>query len=263
MFINGILTNAEVWHNVKKAEIEEFEQLDRSLLRQILKVPISTPKESFYLELGILPIGTVVKARRIIYLHDLVNQNHTEMLHQFFITQWNKPTRGDWTELVKEDLNDFGIDEDLVMLQQMSKGKIKKLIKAEARKYAFNELKKSIEGKKGHSKLKNIRYTELKMQDYLMNGNIKKEEAINIFKFRTHMADFGENFKSGADVVICPLCLDHIDSQSNSFKCQIIKNKIEVKGNMKDVYGSNIPRNLIQTIQDITKVRNDIFNNEE
>ena len=92
-----------------------------------------------------------------------------------------------------------------------------------------------------------------------MNGNIKKEEAINIFKFRTHMADFGENFKSGADVVICPLCLD----QANSFKCQIIKNKIEVKGNLKEVYGSNIPRNLIRTIQDITKVRNDIFNNEE
>ena len=77
------------------------------------------------------------------------------------------------------------------------------------------------------------------------------------------MADFGENFKSGAEAVICPLCLDHIDSQSNSFKCQIIKNKIDVKGNMIDVYGSNIPRNLIQTIQDITKVRNDISNNEE
>ena len=76
---------------------------------------------------------------------------------------------------------------------------------------------KSIARKKGHSKLKNISYTELKMQDYLMNGNIKMEEAINIFKFRTHMADFGENFKSGAEAVICPLCLDHIDSQSNSF----------------------------------------------
>ena len=101
------------------------------------------------------------------------------------------------------------------------------------------------------------------MQDYLMNGHIKKEEAINIFKFRTHMADFGENLKSGADVVICQLSLDHIDSQANSFKCQIIKNKIEVKGNLKEFYDSNIPRNLIQTIQDITKVRNDIFNNEE
>ena len=65
--------------------------------------------------------------------------------------------------MVKEDLNDFGIEEDLVMLQQMSKGKLKKLIKAEARKYAFNELKKSIKGGKGHSTLKDIRYTELKI----------------------------------------------------------------------------------------------------
>ena len=77
------------------------------------------------------------------------------------------------------------------------------------------------------------------------------------------MADFGENFKSGDEAVICPLCLDHIDSQSKSFECQIIKNKIEVKGNMLDVYGSNITRNLIQTIHDITKIRNDIFNKEE
>ena len=100
-----------------------------------------------------------------------------------FITQWNNPTRGDWTELVREDLKDFGLEEDLDMLQQMSKGTIKKLVKSEARKYAFNELMKSIARKKGHSKLKNISYTELKMQDYLMNGNIKMEEAINIFKF--------------------------------------------------------------------------------
>ena len=86
MFINGILTNAETWYNVKKCEIEELEQLDRSLLRKILKVPISTPKESFYLELGILPIGTVIKARRIVYLHDLANLNENEMLYKFVIT---------------------------------------------------------------------------------------------------------------------------------------------------------------------------------
>ena len=80
MFINGILTNAETWHSVKKTEIEELEQLDRSLLRKIFKVPISTPKESFYLELGLLPIGTVVKARRIVYLHDIANMKENEML---------------------------------------------------------------------------------------------------------------------------------------------------------------------------------------
>ena len=75
------------------------------------------------------------------------------MLYKFFVTQWNNPTRGDWTELEEEDLKDFGIDEDLVMLQQMSKGTIKRLVKAKARKYALNELMKSIDKKEGHSKL--------------------------------------------------------------------------------------------------------------
>ena len=109
-----------IWSSTHFTRINVYKwNLDRSLLQKILKVLISTPKESFYLELGILPIGTVVKSRRILYLHDLVNLNHTEMLYKFFVTQWNNPTRGDWTELVKEDLKDFGIDEDLVMLQKM------------------------------------------------------------------------------------------------------------------------------------------------
>ena len=56
MFINGILTNVEIWHNVKKSEINELEELDRYLYRKILKVPISTPKEALFLELGMLPI---------------------------------------------------------------------------------------------------------------------------------------------------------------------------------------------------------------
>ena len=29
------------------------------------------------------------------------------MLYKFVITQYNNPTRGDWTKLVKQDLNDF------------------------------------------------------------------------------------------------------------------------------------------------------------
>ena len=87
IFINGILTNSEIWYSVSESEMQEFENLDRMLLRRILKVPISTPQESFYLELGILPINVIVKARRINYLHYLVTRNQSEMLYKFFITQ--------------------------------------------------------------------------------------------------------------------------------------------------------------------------------
>ena len=255
MFINGILTNAETWYNVKKCEIEELEQLDRSLLRKILKVPISTPKESFYLELGILPIGTVIKARRIVYLHDLANLNENEMLYKFVITQWNNPTRGDWTELVKQDLKDFGLKEDITSLKKTKRNTFKRMVKSKSREYAFKELMISIAKRDGHSKLKNIKYTKLKMQDYLKDGKNRLEDTLNIFKFRTHMADFGENFKAGADVVICPLCMDHEDSQSQSFKCQWIRNSIEVAGNMEEVYNGKPSKQTIATINEITKMR--------
>ena len=75
MFINGILTNAEIWYSFSESEVREFESLDRILLRKILQVPVSTPKEAYYLELGILPIGVIVKARRInYYYHYLVTR---------------------------------------------------------------------------------------------------------------------------------------------------------------------------------------------
>lgn len=93
IFLNGILTNAEIWYS-----ITENEKLDKQLIRKFLKVPISTPHEALYLELGIIPIGIIVKARRINYLHYLINRNPNEMLHKFFLIQWLKPSRGDWTE---------------------------------------------------------------------------------------------------------------------------------------------------------------------
>ena len=81
-FLNGILTNAEIWYSLSDNEIKEFESLDRKLLQKILQVPHSTPQEAFYLELGIIPIGIVIKARRVKYLHYLLNRNEDEMLYK-------------------------------------------------------------------------------------------------------------------------------------------------------------------------------------
>ena len=87
MFINGILFNAEIWYGLTKTELSEFENLDRLLLRRILNVPFSTPKEAYYLELGITQISEIIQMRRIQYLHNLVTREEHEMLNQLFITQ--------------------------------------------------------------------------------------------------------------------------------------------------------------------------------
>ena len=88
LFLNGILTNCEIWYGLTESEVKEFEDLDIQLLKKILQVPVSTPQEGFFLELGIIPIGVIIKARRINYLHYLVTRSETEMLSKFFIKQW-------------------------------------------------------------------------------------------------------------------------------------------------------------------------------
>ena len=86
MLINGILFNSEVWYNLLKSEVKDLEDLDKLLLRKLLNVPVTTPGKSFYLELGLLPIGTIIKARRINYLYYLLTRDKHEMLSIFFMT---------------------------------------------------------------------------------------------------------------------------------------------------------------------------------
>ena len=61
LFLNGILTNCEIWYGLTESEVKEFEDLDIQLLKKILQVPVSTPQEGFFLELGIIPIGVIIK----------------------------------------------------------------------------------------------------------------------------------------------------------------------------------------------------------
>ena len=59
--INGMLTNAEVWYAVSKPELDELEEVDKLLLRRIFNANTSTPIESLYLELGLIPLHIIIK----------------------------------------------------------------------------------------------------------------------------------------------------------------------------------------------------------
>ena len=86
-FINGILTNVEIWYGLSKAELEELEIVDRLQMPRIFSLPISTCIEALYLESGCLDISTIIKGRRAKYLHYLVNTDDENMLSKFFKTQ--------------------------------------------------------------------------------------------------------------------------------------------------------------------------------
>ena len=81
MFLNGILTNVETWYGLTKSEVEELELVDRLLLRRILSVPVSTCTEALYLETGCFDISSIIKGRRVKYLHCMVNSDKKGMLY--------------------------------------------------------------------------------------------------------------------------------------------------------------------------------------
>ena len=101
MFVNSVLTNAEIWYLLRKEEIKQIEELDRTLLRKIMNVPFSTPSEAYFLVLGILPLGEIIKACRLNYLYYIMKREESEMLYRFFMTQWNNEVFGDWTKKVR------------------------------------------------------------------------------------------------------------------------------------------------------------------
>ena len=258
MFINGVLFNAEVWYGLTKAEINEFEKLDRLLLRKILAVPFSPPQEAFYLELGIVPISVVIKIRRLQYLHNLVNRKEKEMIPQFFVTRWMNPTRGDWTETVRNDLEEFGIQEDIEFLKSKSKGIFKRLLKKKAREIAFESL---VEMKVKHSKMNNLEYKELKLQEYFQLPGIRIEQVREIFKFRTRMLPFGENLRGAKEIVTCPLCRSHADSQALCLQCPAMMKELSSSVKLDGIYGDEVTIETAETIEEIMKIRKRIIEN--
>ena len=162
LFLNSVLSSSEIWYNMSKQEMKDLENLDLSLLRKIMNAPISVPAEAFYLELGILNPLTIIKARRLNYLHYLTTRKPDEMLYKFFVTQWSHSFEGDWCVQARQDLADFDIAEDLTWIKAQSKYSFKKLVKLKAKEFSLYTL---LDKKESHSKLKDLWYCDLKMQE--------------------------------------------------------------------------------------------------
>ena len=187
-----MLTNFEIWYGLRENEITALEEVDRLLLRRILEVPDSTCLESLYLELGIIPIHILLKARRLNELHHLASLDENNMLYKVFITQWKYPAKDDWALKVKENLKELNINLDLNDIKKKSEYSFKKLVKIKTQEYTLNYL---LELKDKHSKMEKLEYDELKLQDYLKDDDIPVAEAKNLFRFRTRSARFKENIK--------------------------------------------------------------------
>ena len=102
------------------------------------------------------------------------------------------------------------------MLGKISKNVFKNVVKKQAKNY---ESKRLLEIKETKSKMKNLFYPELKIQDYLLLKKMNTGQARALFKFRVRMAPYGQNFRGGQSIIYCPFCQNHADGQEEICKC--------------------------------------------
>ena len=116
-----------------------------------------------------------------------------------------------------------------------------------------------LELKVDHSKLDNLVYNKLKLQNYLKNDSIPVHEAKNLFKFRVRAANFKENFGDRYEDKSCPMCKLQLDTQAHSVQCEKVKEDITIDGNYSDIFKENVPSNISQTLLRISKLRKDLI----
>ena len=253
MLVNGILTNGEIWFGLTPLELKKLEEVDKIFMRRLFRVPKSCPAEVFYLETGSIPISYKIKAKRVNYLHHLVTRDESELISKIFKVQWENPLKNDWVVHVKDDLSDLGLTADLDWIKSIKKYKFKEMIKDKVRAAAFKALMKQ---KEGHSKLRNLSYLKLEAQPYLINMDITTNQARIIFKSRTRMLCYWQNFKGDKEIQICQICCEEgtVDSHEHCLNCKVVSKSLKVEVRYSDIFNA-VTKSLAKSLERIEDFR--------
>ena len=204
MFLNSILTNSEAWYGLSLTEIEQLEQVDEMLIRKILEVGQSCPKEILYLETGCTPIRYIRMLRKIRFLHYILNEDGIQkMVHRVLQAQLNKAVKGDWIIGVQEILIELEIELSLEDIKNLKEETLRKFAKEQINEKSLEYLNKQ---KAKHTKVKHIVHSELKIEDFLQPNNVQSVQLSKfLFSARSRMLDFRINFRKKYSDLNCPL----------------------------------------------------------
>ncbi len=237
-----MLYNSEVWHGITKQNIKDLELVDHYLLRSLLNAHSKVPIEYLYLETGTVPIQFLISSRRLMYLKTILMRSENELIRRVYMSQINNTVPGDWSQLMKEDMDMLSIDMNVEIISEMTISSYKSYIKQKVRDAAFRKLE---EMKTKHSKIKDIHYTNiLRPQEYLTGKVLSNIECSVLFSLRSKtVRGVKNNFRKMYNgYILCPLCGIEVDTQEHMLKCIVVKSIIpelnSSKVDMSQIYGS-------------------------
>ena len=94
-------------------------------MRVICNGHAKTPLEFMYMETAVTPLKYIIASRRIMYLHSILNRSSEDLIHRVYIAQRNNPTKGDFVQLVKADLEDINVSYNEEYFKSLKKDQFK------------------------------------------------------------------------------------------------------------------------------------------
>ena len=221
LLVSSMLFNSEAWYNLTEAELNLLESVDLELLRGILKTPKSTPKEMLFLELGIVPFREIIRQRRLGFLSYILKENKESMIHKFFESQRSHRTPKDWVTTVLSDMEILNMEMNFEDVRNMKKVQFMNKVKRKIQQKTLKDLEKI---KEKHSKVRRLKHTVLKMQNYLKPNNLKmkKDESQEIFRLRSRSTNLKVNQKNKYETFECDACNVEDENQEHILVCKEI-----------------------------------------
>ena len=260
IFLNGTLINMETWPNCTTRRIENFERIEQTYFRKILKAHSKTPIEAIYLELGVIPFRFHLMKRRIMYLSSIMKRDNDEFIRQFILLQKEECYDGDFYAQTKRDMIDLSISDNELTL---SKEKLKTILSSKVNMVALNYLMNKA---KSHSKVNETLYNNCDGSEYFRDQRFSPDLANLLFKFRTRTYLVKNNFRNNYKNmdILCPLCEKEDDKQEHLFQCAKIDMK-NIEGEYIDIFSMDIDSlyNVAIKLKKLVEKRNCLLNPDE
>jgi hypothetical protein len=210
MFVPSVLFNSEVWTRLTTEDIRRLEVVQLKFLKRIFHVPSSTSNAATVLEVGVLPVVYEIEARKLKFLHHILNLDEDDPVKLVYFELGKYPFEGNWTNEVNNLLTKYEID--CTDITEISKDCWKNRVMKAVKIYALQSLNAIV---RSQSKTKNYPEVEgLVPQPYLWALNSKCSRLL--FSARTGVMDLKALRRYAYDDSSCRLCgggeesVDHV-----------------------------------------------------
>ena len=265
-FIRGILipkllANSETWNNLTKTNMTDLEKIFIKSIKRILRIPESTPNMGILNELGLLTIENEMMKRRIVYLHAILN-GQNQIIKEILNQQQKLPGQT-WITNTLNMMEKLKITTDLSEFRDLSKYKIKKIIKEKICKKQKNELEENF---KESTKCKNLQINTGNPKNYLVELSPKKAKIILLTKLG--MIDIKANFKNKYQNMECRMCKKENETLEHITKCYNIPDEIKKQIEMEKVIDighelQHEDKERMEKIADVIECLTDYMNKED